>query len=337
MSDGTEARPGEPEVDADEDRLADARQARQLRQYPRPCGAARAAATARGARAAAAARAGDPLRQAFRLHRRRRHPRVHDASAPRPTALDTIDARPAHLRAARGAALSDRRRHSRLCARRRARARARLPLSRRASAIRGWRWDCRRCSSASIRASAARCAPCGCSVCAPAMNLMLTGRPVRADQALRLGLVDRLVATSATNSMRPRARSLRAAPPPHRAAAARAAAELAGRAARCCARRCCGRSRTQARREHYPAPYAIVELWARYGARGAAAYERGGALDSRRCFDSDTRAQPDPRVPAAGSTQGAGRQERGADRARARDRRRRHGRGHRRLVRAARP
>jgi 3-hydroxyacyl-CoA dehydrogenase/enoyl-CoA hydratase/3-hydroxybutyryl-CoA epimerase len=27
------------------------------------------------------------------------------------------------------------------------------------------------------------------------------------------------------------------------------------------------------RREHYPAPYAIVELWARFGARGRAAYE----------------------------------------------------------------
>ena len=26
------------------------------------------------------------------------------------------------------------------------------------------------------------------------------------------------------------------------------------------------------RRDHYPAPYAIVELWRRYGARGSAAY-----------------------------------------------------------------
>jgi 3-hydroxyacyl-CoA dehydrogenase/enoyl-CoA hydratase/3-hydroxybutyryl-CoA epimerase len=31
--------------------------------------------------------------------------------------------------------------------------------------------------------------------------------------------------------------------------------------------------RHSVRREHYPAPYAIVDLWQRYGARGAAAYE----------------------------------------------------------------
>ena len=29
----------------------------------------------------------------------------------------------------------------------------------------------------------------------------------------------------------------------------------------------------RARREHYPAPYAIIELWERHGARGAQAYE----------------------------------------------------------------
>ena len=29
----------------------------------------------------------------------------------------------------------------------------------------------------------------------------------------------------------------------------------------------------RAPREHYPAPYAIIELWARFGARGAAAFE----------------------------------------------------------------
>src|SRR6476659_3437496 len=29
----------------------------------------------------------------------------------------------------------------------------------------------------------------------------------------------------------------------------------------------------QARREHYPAPYAIIDLWVRYGAHGRAAFE----------------------------------------------------------------
>ena len=31
--------------------------------------------------------------------------------------------------------------------------------------------------------------------------------------------------------------------------------------------------RAKARPEHYPAPYAIIDLWSKHGARGAAAYE----------------------------------------------------------------
>ena len=52
----------------------------------------------------------------------------------------------------------------------------------------------------------------------PAMKLMLTGRNVRSDQALRLGLVDRLVATR--DELNAAARQIiRDAPPPRRAAA----------------------------------------------------------------------------------------------------------------------
>jgi len=103
----------------------------------------------------------------------------------------------------------------------------------------------------------------------PAMEVMLTGRAVRADKALRIGLVDRLVPASELEST---ARELVLRAPPRRTAPlterllglpllrplVRSALlrQLAGRA----------------RREHYPAPYAIVELWSRYGAHGEAAY-----------------------------------------------------------------
>ncbi|HEX7417381.1 MAG TPA: 3-hydroxyacyl-CoA dehydrogenase NAD-binding domain-containing protein, partial [Steroidobacteraceae bacterium] len=103
-----------------------------------------------------------------------------------------------------------------------------------------------------------------------AMELMLTGRPVRADKALRLGLVDRLVAPAELEAS---ARALILAPPPAHRPPLRERAmswpvlrplikaqllkQLAGKV----------------RREHYPAPYAIVDLWAKHGAAGGAAFE----------------------------------------------------------------
>jgi len=103
-----------------------------------------------------------------------------------------------------------------------------------------------------------------------AMNLMLTGRPLRADRALQTGLVDRLVASR--DELDEAARQLiRAAPRPHRPPLSERALSWPGVRAllRPALLRKVG---AQARREHYPAPYAIVDLWSRYGARGAAAY-----------------------------------------------------------------
>jgi 3-hydroxyacyl-CoA dehydrogenase/enoyl-CoA hydratase/3-hydroxybutyryl-CoA epimerase len=103
----------------------------------------------------------------------------------------------------------------------------------------------------------------------PAMNLMLTGRNVRADQALKLGLVDRLVAGSADLDAAAR-QIIQAAPPPHRPPPLERALSLPG--VRALLRPVLLRQlRSRARRAHYPAPYAIVELWAKFGARGAAA------------------------------------------------------------------
>lgn len=104
-----------------------------------------------------------------------------------------------------------------------------------------------------------------------AMNLMLTGRPVRADRARELGLVDRLVDSRET--LEAAARELiTLAPPPHRPPLSERV--LSWPLVRPLIRPALLKKvAAQARREHYPAPYAIVNLWSRYGAHGAAAYE----------------------------------------------------------------
>lgn len=104
----------------------------------------------------------------------------------------------------------------------------------------------------------------------PAMQLMLTGKSVRATQALKLGLVDRLVEASALHSA---ARELIQHPPaPRRAPVAqRLLGSPLARPWVC--RTLLKQVAAQAPRAHYPAPYAIIELWRRCAARGAAAYE----------------------------------------------------------------
>jgi 3-hydroxyacyl-CoA dehydrogenase / enoyl-CoA hydratase / 3-hydroxybutyryl-CoA epimerase len=103
----------------------------------------------------------------------------------------------------------------------------------------------------------------------PAMEMMLTGRPVRADRALRIGLVDRLVAPGELESA---ARECVLKLP------ARRSAPLVERVLNLAPARPLVRSMllkqvaAKAPREHYPAPYALVDLWARYGARGTPAF-----------------------------------------------------------------
>ncbi len=103
----------------------------------------------------------------------------------------------------------------------------------------------------------------------PAMEMMLSGRPVHADRALRLGLVDRLVAAG---ELRSAARECVLNPP------ARRSAPFLERVLNLAPMRPLVRSMllkqvaAKAPREHYPAPYALVELWARHGAHGAGAF-----------------------------------------------------------------
>jgi 3-hydroxyacyl-CoA dehydrogenase/enoyl-CoA hydratase/3-hydroxybutyryl-CoA epimerase len=103
-----------------------------------------------------------------------------------------------------------------------------------------------------------------------ALDLMLTGRPVRAPRALALGLVDRL---APADGLRAAAAALaREAPPPRRPPLVERLLALAP-----LRRFVAGQARAQvarrARPEHYPAPYAIIDLWQRHGAAGPGAYE----------------------------------------------------------------
>lgn len=103
-----------------------------------------------------------------------------------------------------------------------------------------------------------------------AMDLMLTGRTIRPKQALALGLVDRLAPVAQLDAT---AKQVALAPPPvrepklvHRLLNLRVVRPvLAGQMRSQVARR--------ARPEHYPAPYAMIELWQRFGGKGKRAYE----------------------------------------------------------------
>ena len=103
-----------------------------------------------------------------------------------------------------------------------------------------------------------------------AMQMMLTGKAVRADKALKLGLVDKLVPQS---ELRSAARQLILDPPPPRRPGLIDRALSWPLVRTMLQRSLIGQVAQKAPREHYPAPYAIIDLWARYGAHGAVAFE----------------------------------------------------------------
>ena len=103
-----------------------------------------------------------------------------------------------------------------------------------------------------------------------ALNLMLTGRSLSPVEARRAGLVDRIVPEADLDRTakefvlsRP---PTRRAPLRHRVAGLRVVRPWLGRRLRAQVRR-------RARPSHYPAPFELVDLWVRHGARGPAAYE----------------------------------------------------------------
>jgi 3-hydroxyacyl-CoA dehydrogenase/enoyl-CoA hydratase/3-hydroxybutyryl-CoA epimerase len=103
-----------------------------------------------------------------------------------------------------------------------------------------------------------------------ALELMLTGKPVRGAKALRMGLVDRLVPRLELDAA---AHAIALHPPAPRRAPL-AARALSWPPVRPLVKPALVKQvAARARRDHYPAPYAIIDLWAKHGARGAAAFE----------------------------------------------------------------
>jgi len=104
----------------------------------------------------------------------------------------------------------------------------------------------------------------------PALELMLKGRPFKGARALRVGLLDDLVPPA---ELAARAKSLAQRRPPKRTAPFLERLMNLGAVRPFIARQTTATLRHSVRREHYPAPYAIVDLWQHYGATGAAGYE----------------------------------------------------------------
>ncbi len=112
----------------------------------------------------------------------------------------------------------------------------------------------------------------------PAMELMLTGKPLRGDRALAMGLIDRL-ATPA-DGVQSCHELLRMRPSVHAPALLERVLSWPGvrtLVTPLLLRQVSGK----ARRDHYPAPFALIDLWARHGARGRAAYEAEAASIAR--------------------------------------------------------
>ncbi len=103
-----------------------------------------------------------------------------------------------------------------------------------------------------------------------ALDLMLKGRPFKGVRAHRVGLLDELVPPA---DLLTRAKSLLLRPPPKKTAPVLDRALNLALVRPFIARRTLSTLSRSVRRDHYPAPYAIVDLWQRYGALGAASYE----------------------------------------------------------------
>jgi len=96
----------------------------------------------------------------------------------------------------------------------------------------------------------------------PAMDMMLTGKPVRGEKALRIGLLDKLVPAQ---DLRKAAKQIALqSPPPHRAPFSERV--LSWPIVRGFVKRTLvSQVATKVRRDHYPAPYAMIDLWAQGG------------------------------------------------------------------------
>jgi len=103
----------------------------------------------------------------------------------------------------------------------------------------------------------------------PALELMLKGKPFKGERALKIGLIDQLVPPS---ELAQRAKDLLLQPPPRKTAPWVEKLMNLKPVRPLIARQTEAALRQKVPREHYPAPYAILDLWRHYGA-GADGYE----------------------------------------------------------------
>jgi 3-hydroxyacyl-CoA dehydrogenase/enoyl-CoA hydratase/3-hydroxybutyryl-CoA epimerase len=102
-----------------------------------------------------------------------------------------------------------------------------------------------------------------------AMEMMLTGKTLRADKALRAGFLDRLVFPADAESV---ARELINKQPRQRQPRFLDRALWWPGVRGIVKKQLVAQVAAKARREHYPSPYAIIDLWVEHGARGEDAY-----------------------------------------------------------------
>ncbi|MGW8367331.1 MAG: 3-hydroxyacyl-CoA dehydrogenase NAD-binding domain-containing protein [Gammaproteobacteria bacterium] len=104
------------------------------------------------------------------------------------------------------------------------------------------------------------------------MQMMLTGRALRPDKALQLGLVDKVVPR---DMLRDSAVDMALDPPAPRRTSVKERLLSLSLVRGVIADKMAKQVAKQARREHYPAPYAMIDLWRRYGsASDAERYEQ---------------------------------------------------------------
>lgn len=103
-----------------------------------------------------------------------------------------------------------------------------------------------------------------------AMEMMLTGKTLRADKALRAGFLDRLVFPADADAV---ARELIAKQPKQRQPRFMDRVLSWPGVRGIVKKQLVAQVAAKARREHYPAPYAIIDLWVDHAAKGDAAYD----------------------------------------------------------------
>jgi len=102
-----------------------------------------------------------------------------------------------------------------------------------------------------------------------ALELMIRGRPFKGARALAAGLLDELVPRA---ELAKRAKQLLLRAPPKKTASFADRIMNSSAVRPLLALQSARTLRHSVRREHYPAPYAILDLWRRYGATGPASY-----------------------------------------------------------------